>query len=675
MTKTPKLFPAEIGERLFQKRILKRVHTAGDRKFLETLYPPGPGGMRRRKADLGDQDLRRLAGLAKSIAANRGVVQLPKLIILGVVVAAAIVFNLAFKNALLTRALVAGLEGVFGARAEVAGLDFRVLGGSIGIDAIAVADRDRPMRNLFELGRTELSIDAFRLLEGSVIIRNLECRDVRWDTPRATSGALAAEDVEKNAEAPVAGAESAGGGGALSAAVGFVADLDIPGLIDREMSSLASLKKLEESNARLTRAAETWKTRIAKNRGDVEALAGQIEQIKAFDYATVKTAKDAQEIVEAIAAAGPRVKSLTKELETASRDLVADSRLATAEQAAVKGAIAADVGMLQKKLDLSPARWKGFAATLAERALEKYLGNYARYAIRAWDAVDSLVRRSREGAPKERPLDRAGRTVVFPGASRPRFHLVNASFSVAERGDFPGIDASVSDVTSDPDLVGRPATMEASAAVDRMRFALSATVDTRTSAAAAARVNVSADNLPLALGEGLEAVRIESLSGMATLQTDLFLTTTGAAAGGGSAAVRDLSVQTIASDDPVAKAVADALRAVPVARADFSYTMAPGAAPVITIRTNLDDVISKKIGEQLDRVSADARKGIEAEVTRRLESGLGENAELARTFADLQGMAGQDLATTKGYATVLADAQKELEKRLRTAIPLPKLTF
>jgi hypothetical protein len=186
--KAPKLFPSVIAERLFQKRILERVHTVGDRKFLETLYQPGAGGMRRRKTDLGEQDLRRLAGLAKSITANRGVVQVPRLIILGVIVAAAIVVNLAFKNALLTRALVAGLEGVFNARAEVAGLDFRVLGGSIAIDAIAVADRDRPMRNLFELGPTELSIDVFRLFEGSVIIRNLECRDVRWDTPRAASG-------------------------------------------------------------------------------------------------------------------------------------------------------------------------------------------------------------------------------------------------------------------------------------------------------------------------------------------------------------------------------------------------------------------------------------------------------------------------------------------------------
>ena len=533
--KTPKLFPIEIAGHLFQKRILKRVHTAGDRKFLEALYQPGAGGMRRRITDLGDQDLRRLAGLAKSIAANRGVVQVPKLIILGVIVAAAIVFNLAFKNALLTRALVAGLEGVFGARAEVAGLDFRVLGGSIACDAISVADRDRPMRNLFELGTTELSIDVFRLIEGSVIIRNLECRDVRWDTPRTSSGALApkpAEDAAADAEAAQAGTEIADGSG-------FLADLDIPGLVDREVGTLASPGQIAESNAKLSRIAEAGKARIAKNRGDVEALAGQIEEIKAFDYAAVKTARDAQEIVDAIAAAGPRVKSLTKELETASRDLAVDSRQLTTEQAALRAAIAADVGMLQKKLDLSPARWKGIAAKLAAQALEKYLGAYARYTTLAWDAAVSLVRRSREGTPKRKPLDRTGRTVVFPGASRPRFHLVNASFSVGERADLPGLEASLRDVTSDPDLVGRPAALEASATVDRMRLALSATVDARTGAAAAIHANLSAENLALALRDGIEAVGLSSLSGTATLRTDFTLAAAGTATGGGSVALRD----------------------------------------------------------------------------------------------------------------------------------------
>jgi len=41
----------------------------------------------------------------------------------------------------------------------------------------------------------------------------------------------------------------------------------------------------------------------------------------------------------------------------------------------------------------------------------------------------------------------------------------------------------------------------------------------------------------------------------------------------------------------------------------------------------------------------------------------------------LRKAAGADLATAGSYGKVLEDAQKELEKRLKTAIPLPKLGF
>jgi uncharacterized protein (TIGR03545 family) len=674
--KVPKLFPVEIAERVFQTRILKRIHTVGDREYVETLYPPAKDRTRRRKADLGEQDLRRLAGLAKSIAANRGVVQVPKLIILGVILAAAIVFNLAFKNTLLTRALVAGLEGVFGARAEVAGLNFRLLGGSIAIDTIAVADRDRPMRNLFELGTTELAVDVFRLIEGSVIIRNVECRDVRWDTPRTSSGALAATGSDGSTATDEAqSGDAVGGAGVLEAAKGFVDDLDIPGLVDREVGTLASPKRIEESNAKLTRTADAWAARLEKDRTDVETLAAQVEEIRTFDYASIKTAKDAQRLVDAIAAAAPRVKSFTKELEAASRDLVADSRQVTAEQAALRGAIAADVASLQKKLDLSPARWKGLAAKLADRALERYLGTFARYARKAWDAGVNLVRRSREGAPKAKPLARAGRTVVFTGAGRPGFHLVNAAFSSAMRTDFPGLEATLVDITSDPDLVGRPAVLAASAAADSMRISLSVTMDARTGAPLPISAKLSAENVAIALREGLEVAGLASLSGTATLRTDLAFSAGGAASGSGSLTVRDTAIVAVASDDPVAKTVAEVLRAVPTATADFTYTIAPGTAPALAIRTNLDEVLAGKIREQLDRVATKARGAIEEEVWRRLEGGMGETADIARRYAELQGSAGTDLARTKGFATVLADAQKELEKRLKAAIPLPKLTF
>jgi uncharacterized protein (TIGR03545 family) len=672
------MFPVEIDDRAFASRILKRVHTAGDREFLERLYPAAGDGKRRRRADLDAADARRLAGLAKSIGANRGVVQVPKLVILGVVVVAAVVFNLAFKNPLMTRALVAGLEGVFGARAEVSGLDFRLLGGRIAIDAVAVADRDRPMRNLFELGPTEISIDVFQLIAGNVIVRELACRDLRWDTARAVSGELpgaAPADGAAAADAGEAGAEGDGSGGVLSVARDLAAGLDIDGLVEREAAALASPRQVEAAKDALAGPLDAWTARVAKDGADVEALASAVGEIRAFDLATVKTAKDAKELVDALGTAVPRAASLAKELETAGRDLAADANRVAAARAAIDAAVRSDVAALQGKLDLSPARWKGLAGSLADRALERYLGGWARWARRAWDAAVALVRRSREGAPKAKPLARAGRTVRFPGADRPGFHLVHAAFSLPARDGLPALEATLADVTGDPDLVGRPAVLDAAAVAGATRIALYVGIDARTGADEAVRGTVSADNVSVALREGLEAAGLASLSGTADLRTDLALVPGGGVRGGGSVVLRGASVTPASADNQVAAVVASALREVPAAGAEFTFTAAPGAAPELSLRTNLDEAVAKKVAGQLDRVAADARGAIEDAVRGKLAGALATIDDTDRRYADLQALVAGDLGRTRELSKALADVQKELEKKLKSALPLPKLTF
>lgn len=669
----PKLFPAAIPEARFQKAILRRVYTSGDREFLLGLYALGADGNRRRKEELAEGEARRLAGLAKSIAANRGVVQVPKLIILAVVVAVVIAFNLLFKNALLTRALVAGLEGIFGARAEVAGLDFRALGGTIAIDRITVADRDAPMRNLFELGRTELSIDVLRLLEGSVIVRNLACRDVRWGTERATSGALAKSTEAKADETAV---EAEPGQGILDKAKGLVQGFDITGLVDREMAALSTPKRIADANARLGGTIDTWSSRVAKDHADLERLAAQVEKIRSYDLSSVKTAVDAAELVDAIAAAAPAVQALTKELAAVGGDIAAETRRIEAEQAALKSAIAADAAALGAKLDLASAGgWKNLASTLASRVIERYLGSYARWVIRAKDAAIALVERRIAGGKQKKPLGRAGRTVVFPGASQPGFLLENASFSVAERANLPRIEASLRDLTTDPDLVGRPTDVSAAAAAGLRALSLEAIIDTRTGEPDGTRLDLAADNWNLGLSEGLEALGIDSLAGIASIRTGLSLAAGGLARGTGTVMVRDIVIGVNADDDPFAAAVADALRSVPEALVDFTWAGRAGGLAEVTARTNLDDALSKKIGEQARQLTADAKRKLRGELDARLAPELAKNAELAGALAGLQGSAAGDLAAARSLGEAIAKTRADLEKRLRSALPLPKLGF
>ena len=189
--KVPKLFKAELSEKRFRKKVIRRVYIESERNFLLGLYSKGADGLYHRPEELDTEDTKRLQQLARSIKKNRGVLRTGKVSLLVIVVAVILVFNFVFKNRLLEQALERGLEGVFSARAEVDDLDFRILSGRIFFAHLSVADREQPFRNLFELGATEVDLNTAELLKAKVVVTNLESLEIGWNTPRQTSGAVA----------------------------------------------------------------------------------------------------------------------------------------------------------------------------------------------------------------------------------------------------------------------------------------------------------------------------------------------------------------------------------------------------------------------------------------------------------------------------------------------------
>jgi uncharacterized protein (TIGR03545 family) len=672
--KAPKLFDVRIPEKRFQKKILRRVYTVGDRDFLLGLYVPQPDGTRLRSTEPSEQEVKRLAILAKSIARNKGLVQAPKLVILAVIIAGILVFSIFFKNAAVSKALRGGLESIFGARAEVAGLDFRPLRGSIGIDRIAVADKEAPFSNLFELGRIEVSIDTLRLLEGRVLIRNLEASDLRWGTPRQTSGALATA-----ASAPVAGtgkqeAEEALGAEDATGRGEFLQALDVPSLVDEQTAKLASVKRIAEANARLRGLAAAWSGRLDKSRATIGSLAPRVEEVRGLDPSSLATPANAQKLAALLKDTLPQVRSLTTELTDASKGLAADMRTLEAERAALTASIETDVALLKSKLDLSSGGFKSLASSLVSRLLQRYLGAFYGYAIRGRDAAIGLIQR-RGSEEKKKPLARHGRTVWFPGAVYPRFLLSSARFSIGERPGFPRLEASVQDITSDPDLVDRPISLRADGRLEGKELSLQGTIDTRSRRHTDAEVSLRADNWGVAFREGLGSLGIRSVEGTAGIRTELRLAAAGGADGEGSIALRGIAVEVDASEDPIGRAAAEALRSIPEALVEFSFAAAAGKAATVSVRTNLDQLVSKSIAAQVGKLGAQYEGKLREELSGRLAAALNENEALTSSLRELQKAAGVDLSTAGSYGQVLADAQKELEKKLKGAIPLPKLGF
>jgi hypothetical protein len=94
------------------------------------------------------------------------------------------------SRARLERALEAALEAVFDARSDVDNFKLRLLGFSVGIDRLTVADRDDPMRNLFQTDRLRFRLRPQAVLQGKVYIEEIRADSMLFGTERTVSGAL-----------------------------------------------------------------------------------------------------------------------------------------------------------------------------------------------------------------------------------------------------------------------------------------------------------------------------------------------------------------------------------------------------------------------------------------------------------------------------------------------------
>jgi uncharacterized protein (TIGR03545 family) len=368
------------------------------------------------------------------------------------------------------------------------------------------------------------------------------------------------------------------------------------------------------------------------------------------------------------------VKSLSASLSSSTKQISSDITAVKAESAAVQSALSTDVALLKGKLDLSGGGWKRLASQAAERLLSNTLGTYTHWVLKAKDAVVRLAD-SRRHAAKAKPLARAGRTIVYPGAASPRFLLSEAAFSIAERDELPGISAAVRDITSDPDILGRPIAFEASAEKEVQSLSLRGTIDARAGRKTDAEMSLAAGSWGLAISEGLEAVSVSSLKATADLGLDMRFPAGAGPEGEGSVVLDRITLQPLATGDAVGEAVAASLASARNARIDFGFSQPEGGAPLVSVRTNLDEVLSGAVKAQAARLAGEYEGRIREELEKKLQGDLERNEALSSALAGFEKTALTDLAAAGSYQKVLVDARTSLEKKLKSAVPLPKLGF
>jgi uncharacterized protein (TIGR03545 family) len=503
---------------------------------------------------------------------------------------------------------IAGTAAV-GARVDVAEVSTSFWRLTAQIEGLAVTDPDAPMTNAVEIKTLLLHLQPKPLLWKKIIVERAEILGIRTGTPRKTSGAL-----PKKEKAPASAVEKMAREAAETAAGNMKEAYDPKKLIAPE--NLASYRKAIEERDRLTALADQWKNRTQNL--DPKGLSQRTqdfgEKVKSEKISGLEGLAKVQELI----AEG---QTLKKELASAQNEIKAIGSDLKREVTEAKGTLKEidrlrrqdiDAAIARVKESLSPeGLTKGLLGPAGFATLEKFLG---------WIERARNLSGNKKG--KEAPPSpvRLGRDVPFAFHYRwPTFHLMRAALS----GETPGALAyqgSLTDVASDPKLLGKPAVMEVAGKSKERALNLYASLDLTTDTPMET-LNVSYTGLPLKnlrLGS-LKGAPVSVETGRAEIKTKLKARGPDLE-GTIHLDATALQIGRLASDknDRITTAVDQVLRSVTETQVgvDVSGTI---KKPRFSLNSTLDNQLRAAVKAALDQEVAKLRADLEKEVTRLVE--------------------------------------------------------
>ena len=103
-----------------------------------------------------------------------------------------------FTDLILKIGLKSAFQGIFKAKVDIGYLHLDYMESSMTIKNLVVADKNAPMKNLFQFDSIVFDIDINRMLEKSIVIDEIEAAGFATGTERKTSGELVVKKKEKN---------------------------------------------------------------------------------------------------------------------------------------------------------------------------------------------------------------------------------------------------------------------------------------------------------------------------------------------------------------------------------------------------------------------------------------------------------------------------------------------
>lgn len=501
--KLPRIFKKQYTEKQLARKILKKIYIVEDKKFIQNLFKET--GKNKKGIPLFSipsdtlvekKEQTRLKTLAKEIKKQKGRIKLiPLAAAVGTLALIVILFT-TFKNRIIKNAIINTCESIFEAKCDIDYVDFRLLDASFKLHHLQIANKDEPMKNLFECDRIVFDFDLNALLKARFVTDEIAVSGMQTNTDRKYSGDISAKIKAKKAAAAAkedsafmktVKARSNAAVDSMKASFQGVFDEYNPvNIINNCYENMQTPAVAKETSDIAKALTEKYKEKPAEVEAQLKAVQEAAQKLSTIDLnAMQKDPKKIAETIKTVQAVKADADKIQKETTAMINDAQKDLNKANALISKIDSSIRADknmlTGQINKLTSVNISDGKRFISSTLEGAGYQLLGKYYPYAIKGVNYLMQMKNTPKK--PKEPTTDdkikiliakRSKGRMVYYKANPPKVWIKKITV------DGFNFALNLRDISSDMDRTGKPASGEFKITVNEIDHTGTVVVDTRT---------------------------------------------------------------------------------------------------------------------------------------------------------------------------------------------------
>ncbi len=355
--KLPKLFKKEYSDEQFEKKILNKIYIEDDKKLVQKLFES-----QKNEKDIAvlkvnlDKELdaaqvARCNQISKQIAAQKGGIKfVPLLAVVIAVVAVGVTVTL-FKNVIVSSAIKGSMQSIFGAKTDIQKVNVEIFKANLDITGLAQANKDSPMKNLFEVEKIKLDFNLTELLRGKFHAENLEISGVALDTDRTKSGELPVKQKKTKQEKKLNQEQNKLAEAAKEQLAAMFENYNPEKLLENlhdELKSPELAKSISEEVSKKVTKYQALPQELSKSVND---FSKSVDSVLKTDWSKVSDVAKLKTALENINKAITEGNTLKTKLESSTTGIKTDSELVKKYSAELTSAIKADKSLVDSKVN------------------------------------------------------------------------------------------------------------------------------------------------------------------------------------------------------------------------------------------------------------------------------------------------------------------------------------